>query len=175
MALTKLHGNMIEDGTVSPTHLHASSKSVVVQRVLSSTGAVATGTTITPSDDTVPTSSEGTEFMTANITPTSATNYLDISGVVHASASTSGRITVAVFVGASATPISVAGQAIANNNNIFAIPFRARVVAGSTSELTIRVRAGLHNAGTVTFNGEGGNRLYGGSLVSYIEISEIKA
>jgi hypothetical protein len=50
----------------------------VLQVVNVQTGAVATGTTTIAFDDTVPQSSEGTEFITLAITPTSSTSKLRI-------------------------------------------------------------------------------------------------
>ncbi len=48
----------------------------VVQAVNTQTGAVGTTTTIMPFDDTIPQITEGSEFMTRAITPTSASNIL---------------------------------------------------------------------------------------------------
>jgi hypothetical protein len=53
----------------------------VVQVKNTQTGAVATGTTTIPLDDTIPQNTEGTEFMTLAITPTSSTNKLKIEVV----------------------------------------------------------------------------------------------
>ena len=52
-----------------------------VQVVNTQTGAVDTGTTAMPCDDTIPQNTEGDEFMTLAITPTSATNKLKIDVV----------------------------------------------------------------------------------------------
>jgi hypothetical protein len=45
---------------------------------------------------------------------------------------------------------------------------------GSLSNVTFSVRGGLSTAGTVTLNGFGGNRIYGGVMDSYISIKEYK-
>ena len=63
------------------THAGASSggaitASVLVQAAHTQSGAVQTGTTTIPYDDTIPQNTEGTEFFTQAITPTSATNKL---------------------------------------------------------------------------------------------------
>ena len=52
----------------------------LLQTVSYQTGAVATGTTIIPFDDTIPQITEGNEFMTLAITPRSATSQTDDRG-----------------------------------------------------------------------------------------------
>jgi hypothetical protein len=48
------------------------------------------------------------------------------------------------------------------------------MTTGTTLETTFKVRAGNSEAGTTTFNGVSGARLYGGVIVSSITITEIK-
>ena len=59
----------------------AAGASKFLQEISAETGAVATGTTIIPYDDTIPQITEGTEFMTLAITPISATSKLIIEVV----------------------------------------------------------------------------------------------
>ena len=47
------------------------------------------------------------------------------------------------------------------------------MLAGITSSTTFKIRAGPSGASTVTFNGNGGSRLYGGVMGSSLKISEI--
>jgi hypothetical protein len=49
------------------------------------------------------------------------------------------------------------------------------MAAGTTSATTFRVRAGMGGAGTLTVNGQGGVRRFGGVAASSITIREIKA
>ncbi len=48
----------------------------LVQVVNTETGAVATGTTVMPADNTIPQNTEGDEYMTLAITPTNTNNKL---------------------------------------------------------------------------------------------------
>jgi hypothetical protein len=48
------------------------------------------------------------------------------------------------------------------------------MTAGTTSATTFKVRGGV-NAGTLTFNGEVGARLFGGVCASSITVTEIAA
>jgi hypothetical protein len=50
----------------------------VISQVETFTGAVATGTTVLPSDDTIPQITEGDQYMTQAIIPTSAANVLNV-------------------------------------------------------------------------------------------------
>lgn len=147
----------------------------VLQIVHTQTGAVATGTTVMPLDDTIPQNTEGDEYMTRAITPTSATNKLLIEALwIGANNVTSGNIGVALFqdttAGALATSIGVSSVA----GDMIAVPLRHEMVAGTTSATTFKIRAGGHSAGTTTFNGRGGGRIHGGVMASSIRIAEIK-
>ena len=48
------------------------------------------------------------------------------------------------------------------------------MTAGTTNQLTFRVRVGCNQSGTVTFNGREGARKYGSRLASSITIFEIQ-
>lgn len=146
-----------------------------VQVVDTNYSAVATGTTVIPFDDTIPQITEGTEFMTQAITPKSATNILDIETIMMCSDSASGELIIALFQDATTNALAANSsyQATATGRTILTL--RHKVVAGTTSSTTFRIRAGCESAGTFTFNGVGGARRYGGVTVSNIRIMEYKA
>ncbi len=146
----------------------------VVQVVNTQTGAVATGTTTVPQNDTIPQNTDGTEFMTLAITPTNAANKLQIDVVMHISCLTGTRnIAVCLFQDSTAGALAVGEQAEANGGFVQNIKFTHYMTAGTTSSTTFKVRAGVETSGTVTFNGSNGNRQYGGVLASSITITEI--
>jgi hypothetical protein len=149
----------------------------VIQVVNYQTGAVATGTTTIPVDDTIPQNTEGTEFMTLAITPTNASNKLLIEVVCNVSNSAAAGQALAVALFQDLTANALATQSASTTGTAQAIPFKFAhyMTAGTTSSTTFKVRAGLNAAGTTTFNGTGGNRLYGGSYASSITITEIAA
>ena len=149
----------------------------LIQSVATVTGAVATGSTTVPLDDTIPQNTEGDEYMTRAITPTSASNVLEIE--VHwMGASTAGATafmiaglfqdTTANALAAAWAPTGASGQAID-------IHFIHRMTAGTTSATTFKVRAGANGAGDTTFNGRVSGRQFGGVMASSIVIREIKA
>lgn len=163
----------IDSGAVDHTKVAAG---VVVQLVNTNSGAVATGSTTTPIDDTIPQIGEGFEVMTRSITPLAATNKLVIEVVVIASHPSDGaHITAALFQDATANALAAAAMAQAGANALNVIKFTFHMLAGTTSATTFRVRIGGNSAGTVTFNGNSSNRLFGGVMASSITITEIKA
>ena len=139
------------------------------------TGAYASGTVIMPYDDTIPQITEGDEYMTLAITPTSATSRLRIDIVAMTTTNAANVIMQgALFVGTTADALaswqydrdSVNGQGfgmLSGNHNM---------VAGVTTELTFRVRIGGDAAATTSFNGYVGLRRHGGVMASSITITE---
>ena len=145
-----------------------------MQVVNTETGAVATGSTTIPADDTIPQITEGTEFMTLAITPTSATSKLKIDVVAQLACATSSRaITCALFQDATSNALACMSKDINIASGFYILSFSHYMTAGTTSSTTFRVRAGVQTSGTVTFNGAAGGRFFGGVLASSITISEI--
>jgi hypothetical protein len=155
--------------------LPAENQSRVVQVVHARFGASATGTTTVPLDDTIPQITEGTEFMTAAITPTSATNKLRIDVVFIGSTSAVAILIAALFQDAGANALAVAADRLEATSTQTTIGFTHYMDAGTTEATTFRVRAGGSAASTVTFNGGGGSRRFGGVMASSITITEIRA
>lgn len=148
----------------------------IVQVVNVQDGALATGTTVIPYDDTIPQNTEGDEYMTLAITPTSATNKLKIEVVCNlAHSSTVTNLLAALFQDATANALAAGQSAKANAANTPGqVLFTHYMAAGTTSSTTFKVRAGSGTAGTTTFNGASGARRFGGVMASSITITEIK-
>lgn len=140
------------------------------QIVSTQTGAVATGTTLLPWDDTIPQITEGTEFMTRTITPQSATSTLRIDVVFNFSNSASDVITAALFQDATANALSAVSSTALDQTNV---RFSWVMTSGTTSLTTFRVRAGPSGGGTITFNGNSSARKLGGVMASSIIVTEI--
>lgn len=173
-----LNGTDGEDGVDglpgAPGVSNNGSTSKLVQVVNVQTGAVATGTTVIPLDDTVPQITEGNEYMTLAITPTSAANMLKIEVVVllaHSVANT--WLSAVLFQNSTANALAVSVQTNPSLEGNTTLHFTHYMTAGTTSATTFRVRCGGNGVGTVTFNGRVSARLYGGIVASGITISEI--
>jgi len=145
----------------------------LIQMVSTQTGAVATGTTILPIDDTIPQITEGTEFMTLAITPRSATSKLVVNVLVNLSFSVAANnVAAALFQDSTANALTSALIYQSTLNAVQQIRLSYVVTSGTTSSTTFRVRAGGQVAGTLTFNGNGGLPIFGGNTHSSIVITE---
>lgn len=144
----------------------------VVQTVYTSTAATTAITAAIPADDSVPTSSEGTEALSAAITPKSASNHVLVSGVINVGISADAALTVAVFRGT--TCIGVFGKkADSTSSPGESIPFSLRDSPSTTSETTYSVRVGK-NTGTVALNTDDGtNRIHGGARDCTMLLAEV--
>lgn len=144
-----------------------------IQKRYNQLGTTLTGTTVLPLDNTIPQNTEGDEYMTQAITPTSAINILDIetamTGEVSAAANGYG---MALFQDAIANALAatVFGQNPGGSNATRTQgSLRHLRQAGTVLATTFRVRAGTGSAGTFTFNGVN----FGGVANSFMRVTEI--
>lgn len=146
----------------------------VVQKVGNIDGAVASGATIIPFDDSIPQSGEGNQFMTQAITPTSATNILFIEAFLHLSNSVAGEMIAALFQDATAGSLCASSMYVDTATGRVTLALSHRMVAGTTSATTFKIRAGGDTAGTTTFNGASAARKLGGVYYSRLTVTETK-
>jgi hypothetical protein len=161
--------------SMSGTTLNASGggTSVVVQIVNTETGAVATGSTVIPFDDTIPQNTEGDQYMSLAITPGNASNRLKIDVVFYGTCHTSARnLCVPLFQDSTSDALAAGYSTEFNADGITLVSYSHFMTAGTTSATTFKVRAGVDTSGTTTFNGSNGARKYGGVLASSITITE---
>lgn len=147
---------------------------IIRQQVNVQDGAVATGTTLIPgTDDSIPQNTEGDEYMTLVITPTSATDKLkiDITFIFGQTAAVN-LFTVALFQDSTADALAAA-MSMESNTEVATMTFTHYMTSGTTSATTFKVRAGGTNANTTTFNGVASGRLMGGVMASSITITQI--
>jgi hypothetical protein len=147
--------------------------------------AVATGTTVLPIDDTIPTSSEGVEFLTcgngfANLSPFSLScNLLSVrASLVLASSNTDNVIGAAMFfdteVDAVAAGVASRPATAGAMCQVDVEYLGSNINAAGTSEIgEVKIRAGTASAGTTTFNGTAGARRFGGRMGSQIVVQQI--
>ena len=145
----------------------------IIQVVNVQTGAVATGTTALPFDDTIPQNTEGDEFMTLAITPTRATSKLRINVVFMGATSATATLACALFQDTTADAIAVSIQ-LPSSNWSATSAFSHTMTSGTVSATTFKLRVGS-TSGTLTFNGSGASRKFGGTLASSITITEYAA
>lgn len=148
-----------------------------VQLVYNETGALATGTTTIPADDTIPQSTEGDQYLSQTITPKSATDILviEVVALLTSSAATVDLIG-ALFQDSTANALAANFLRVvttANRGQPFIL--KHTMVAGTTSATTFKFRAGAGSAATISFNGTAGSRIFGGVAASSITVTEYKA
>lgn len=146
--------------------------SQIAQIVNVETGAVATGTTTIPAT-AIPTNTQGDQYMSLAITPKNAASTLIIDWSLMMSPNTTGILTAALFQDSTVNALASALQFAGVSSGSHTIFGRHKMTAGTTSLTTFKVRAGCNNVGTFTFNGTGGVVLEGGTLTSFIHITEI--
>ncbi len=145
----------------------------VVQVQRYETGASATGTTTIPDDDTIPQNTEGDQYMSVSITPTNANSTLKIDVVAMWGNSAGQNAGIALFQDSTANAIAAIRDRNDVSNGGVTSTLTHYMTAGTTSSTTFKVRIGGDSAGTTTFNGTQGNRLYGGVMASSITVTEI--
>ena len=172
-------------GTYSsaPTLLHIASSNTkrpgdIVQTRVYRSAAYATGTGTIPHDDTIPQNTEGTQFMTLDITPTSVINrLLHDCPLLPATSSSAAWIIAALFQ--DSAPDAISSNATFCHSTVnagVAIPLNFEMAAGTTSTTTFKVRIGGSAAGTISFVGASDNtRRLGGSKYQVYTIQEIMA
>lgn len=165
---------LTSNGAGSLPTFQAASSGKVAQIVQTQTGASASGTGTIPIDDTIPQNTEGTEFMTLAITPTSATNKLriDVCIILSTTAATPWYMAAALFQDSTANALACAVDVAPSSDGNVTINFSYVMTSGTTSSTTFKVRAGANGAGTTRINGRVGARIYGGVLASSITITE---
>jgi hypothetical protein len=140
-------------------------------------GAVQSGTSVVPYDDTIPQASEGDAWAyLSSFTPVSPCNLFEVEARIFASHSIAGtRITLSLFnYGGSATDALASAVRYGVSANVISGPlslyFRGPRASDATGFIT---RVGGSVAGTTTINGESGARKLGGSMASFFIIREI--
>jgi len=158
-------------GGANPAWVAPSGGGVIVQVVHVTDVTKKTGTTTVPLDDTIPTNTEGDEYMTLAITPTDAANILQIEAFAHINPNVINFLVGSLFQDAVAAALVTAVETAAAAYYTQLV-IQHEMVAGTTSATTFKLRVGGTNAGTLTFNGQAGARQFGGALTSWMRITE---
>lgn len=167
---TTISGN----ATVTGTLTFPPNAGQVLQVVNFQTGEYLNGTTALPLDDTIPQNTEGDEYMTLTITPTSASSKLLIEVSAMLSVGAVKWVVGALFQDTHADALS-AGYFYENTSGAGKeLTIRHYMTAGTTSATTFKFRAGAHTGGTtLALNGSTASRYLGGVAASSITITEI--
>lgn len=148
----------------------------VVQVRRKQDSAMASGTTTTFNDNTIPQSGEVTMFMTQAITPRSALNLLRFNHLGNYSgASSTSQLIVGLFQDSNADALAVtsdtSGPGGGGQYNLQGLSHQ--MVSGTTSSTTFKIGAGNVSGGQITFNGSGAAAKMNGTFASVLHIEEI--
>jgi hypothetical protein len=145
----------------------------VIQVGYATTTANTTTTTAIPADNTVPQITEGAQALSTSFTPKSATSTLLIESGCSFDASTTVTACLALFKNTDASALrSISSQ----NLNGGALLLFYPMTSGTTSAITFSIRFGA-NTGTCYLNTDDPRTSgsYGGTVATWIKITEIKA
>lgn len=137
-----------------------------------------------PFDDTIPQNTEGHQLLTVSITPQSASSQLLVEAEVYLGEETNtfDAAVAALFrdngvnaiaTGYSQNTVSGAPPIAAGLGNGL-VTVKCTVASGSVSATTFALRVGSDTSSTIRWNGVNGTRLFGGSLVSFLQVTEIQ-
>ena len=166
---TTISGN----ATVTGTLTFPPNAGQILQVVNFQTGEYNSGTTVIPLDDTIPQNTEGDEYMTLAITPTSASSKLLIEISALLGSDSAKWIIGAIFQDTTADALAGGYFYEPNIGAGKELTIRHYMTAGTTSATTFKFRAGVQTSGTLYFNGSTGARYLGGVAASSITITEI--
>ncbi len=145
-----------------------------VQVVNVTDGANASGNTVMPHDDTIPQKTEGDEYMTLAITPTSATNKLLIQVVAYISCGAADTISMCLFQDATAGGLAAVSNIVPANGYTYIMTLNHYMTTGTTSATTFKTRLGSGAGNTMYLNSTAAGRKFGGVASSSITITEIQ-
>jgi hypothetical protein len=143
--------------------------------VVSVDGAYATGTTAIPLDNSIPQSTEGTQFISLSITPTNSNSKLLIEVVATHTSSAADWISGAIFQDSTANALAATASYMDTAGGGAVLTLQHYMTAGTTSSTTFKYRAGLGGAGTIGFKGSASINWFGGLTVGRMTITEIAA
>lgn len=163
-------GTGIGTSVIGNTQLNSG---VVVQALQTDYSADTNGSTILPTDNTIPQITEGFEVMTQAISPKASGNLLLVQAVALMGGNTANRSFVAaIFQDSTANALAAVTQFQAQSGGDVVLTVGCKVTAASTSSTTFRIRIGSDNGGTtVVF----GNSRFDTIPHSYIRVMEYKA
>ena len=146
---------------------------VLVQSVYAEDAVKRALTVAIPLDDTIPQNTEGTETLTASITPRHARNRLRVRVVGGAQLSTTNFQMAALFRDSAANAVRAYFQSPGDANRQIPLVFEHEELAGSVAPTTFKLRLGP-DAGTMSVNQHSSGVSFGGLLKTVMIIDEIE-
>lgn len=124
-----------------------------------------------PADDTIPQISEGTQVLTASITPLFSTSKLRVraQAAISEESNVGDYLSIAIFRDSATDAIGASWANTLNSTSTL----NTGTVCAEAASTTFSLRAG-NNSGTARLNGKpGGGRLFGGAQKTTLVVEEI--
>jgi hypothetical protein len=147
---------------------------MIVQSLITATGAVDTTAVATPVDDTIPQYAEGKAFMSVSVTPSFAGNLFRVDALASHAVSAAAYVVGFITKGATGGALSanqVYTPSAGNASMSFSVGYTG--VTGGSTATTFEYVAGAGGGGTISFNGISGSRYLGGVYTSRLQVQEI--
>lgn len=141
-----------------------------IQTVYAEETATTSTSSSIPVDNSVPSSGEGVEALSASITPSSTAHDVLVSGFLMVGGTTNARVVASIFRGTSCIGVSAIQMA---DSFPQAIPFQILDSPSTTSSTTYSVRFGT-SGGSVQLNGSGSGRIFGGASRCVLTLQELR-
>jgi len=147
----------------------------IIQKVVSTTASVIACTGNIPSDDSIPQIGEGTEIITATITPKTSTSILEIvfiAPMIKDTTAGANSLIVALFQDATSNALA-ASSSISGTTSAGRYQYLKYVMtSGTTSSTTFRIRGGIVSGTSYINANTSGTRLMGGVSKASLTITE---
>lgn len=131
-------------------------------------------TAIIPTDNTIPQSNEGTQILSASLTPSSVTSKVRVRFQGSPSASNPTSVSAALFVSSGVNAVRGSTVTIPASGYSESIFFEYQHVPGVTTPQTYSVRFGPNGANTVRLNGGPSSNYLGGVMATTLVVEELK-
>jgi hypothetical protein len=145
----------------------------VIQQIRTTSFSTNTTSTVLPFDNTIPQITEGKEFFTVTITPTSASSVLVIECCMTLGTDNVAMGVIALFQDATANALAATATVLSGAGLTNTISLFFSVSAASTSARTYRIRFGP-GSGVINMdvNSTNAGGLFGGVCVSFLAVTE---
>lgn len=148
-----------------------------VRQIVSTTvTGVSSTTTAMPQTSSIPSATQGAQFVSLSITPQSATSAILVFATIQASIANINTAVAALFRDSTTSAIGAGAMACLQSNTSLSFVVWCVVPSSATTATTFKLRAGPAGAGTLTVNGYGGsNQLLGAASATGIVLVEYGA
>jgi hypothetical protein len=147
---------------------------VIIDRAYASYTTNTALSTLIPRDDTIPQNTEGTEIVSASLTPKASTNRIRVTFTGFGAVSTAASMIAALFVDTDASAVFATATFQAAADYHGPISFTFEHAPGDTAAHTYKVRIGP-STGTMRLNGNSSARFFGGVAACTLTLEEISA